>query len=430
MKPLTNDVSLEKLVPMLNRAREKPQEIVAELEELLKQIDDKHVYRPPNREFAIQLTEGKPAVEEAIKVLKDAKPIAPLSLESGCGLTRAAQDCVEDLCATGATSGGRDFTERATNYGNYKGVAREVKMFGEEDMTVADVFYRLLVDDGNPKRSKRDLLLNPKLKIMGAKSAKHGPDGAIIVMIFAEEYTDNENAKKEGPPVKEILPELSPDDLKDALADEKPEVSLEALVDEMNRARQKPKLFANYLISRMQYFHGLQYHPPAREGGEKPAAILSREGLAAVKDAVQHLQRQEELRPLTAEPGKGLTLSASDKCFELAEAQTTSGAKNFGERVARYGEHSGNAQELTFFFDKGATAREIVAKFLINDGDAARSHRKTVLNEQLKIVGAATAAHPTNENSLVMILCEGYTENKEKVEARQAAGKPVAATGA
>lgn len=429
---LQQDLALATLVTQINRARENPKEVAEELEqEVLVAIDDKMVYRPARRHVAIQTNEGKDAVNEAIKVLREASPVGPIACESGVGLSRAAGDSVDDLCASGATSGGRAFTDRVTSYGSYKGTAREVKMFGEKDMEATDVLHRMLIDDGNAKRSKRTLALDPKMKILGAQSGAHGDDGAVVVMIFAEEYTDNENAAKEGPPVKEPLPELTAEQVERAMADAPTDMSLQSLVAEINRARTDPKLAADYLAHRLQYYKGDQYHPPGQQGDKPAPATLTHEGVAAVKDAIQHLQQMEALKPMKAESGRGLSFAAADKVVELAESRSTVGPKNFGERMARYGAHEGAAQELTFYYDKNIVgAREIVARFLIDDGNKKRSHREIVLNPDMKTVGAYTAPHPTNGNCLVLIVTEGFEDDKEKVEQRQSTGKPVEATGA
>ena len=72
--------------------------------------------------------------------------------------------------------------------------------------------------------------------------------------------------------------------------------SVEAdLLSELNRARQQPAAVAAQIEQRLAHYRGLDYFPPERGG---KIAVPSKEGAAAVRDAVAFMRSQAPLPPL------------------------------------------------------------------------------------------------------------------------------------
>eukprot|EP01068_Selenidium_serpulae_P016021 Selendium_serpulae@DN6260_c1_g2_i2.p1 len=189
---------------------------------------------------------------------------------------------------------------------------------------------------------------------------------------------------------------------------------IESLVTEINRVRMRPQIAANYLATRLQHYKGTLYNPPARDGHNK-VAVNTKEGPSAMKEAIEALRTMTPLTPLMAANGKGLSLSAKDKVTQLCEARSTTGPKNFGDRLKRYGIHLGAAQEVTLFFGQEMqNARDVVERLIVDDGNGARSYRKALLNRDMKVVGSHLSDHPTAGACLVMIFAAGFADDDSK----------------
>ena len=92
-------VALERgVLDELNRARSDPQEYAADLEGEL-QFYRGNLFRRPGDDSALETREGVAAVREAIRVLRQTKPMA--SLRTSAGMTAGARDHVKDQAPRG-----------------------------------------------------------------------------------------------------------------------------------------------------------------------------------------------------------------------------------------------------------------------------------------------------------------------------------------
>ncbi|MCW6035672.1 CAP domain-containing protein [Spirulina subsalsa FACHB-351] len=124
-------------------------------------------------EPTITTQEGVDALDEAIRFLREARPLLPLQLSPG--MSKAAQDHVEDQGQTGQTghtgSDGSAFFERLSRYGLVNGPAAENITYGEESARI--MVMRLILDDGLPQRTQRNNLFNIDFKFMGLACGSH-----------------------------------------------------------------------------------------------------------------------------------------------------------------------------------------------------------------------------------------------------------------
>ena len=102
-----------------NNLRKNPQILVEDLEQMLEQFDGLLLKRPGK--VSLRTKEGKEAVSEAIKFLKEAQPIQPLKWCEEVGL--ASQDHTEDIGPKGliqhdSSNGRTGVKERLRKYGN------------------------------------------------------------------------------------------------------------------------------------------------------------------------------------------------------------------------------------------------------------------------------------------------------------------------
>ena len=117
------------------------------------------------------------------------------------------------------------------------------------------------------------------------------------------------------------------------------------IIRAMTAARQDPKALHKTLSQRLQHYKGKEFYPPERGG---KVAVVSKEGKAAVEDALKFLARQSPL-PLLREAGEGLKFSAEDHLLDRGTlgvvGHTGADGSSSAERQERYGMWSGKCGE-------------------------------------------------------------------------------------
>lgn len=163
---------------------------------LEKDYSDEMTYRSSREEnLYIKTKEGKPAVQEAIKVLESM--VSDTSKTLG-GITaspileKAASDHVVDSnthCLTGHDgSDGSAPQDRINRYGQWKGSCGENVDYGNTD--AFRIVMHLLIDDGVPNRGHRTNLLNPDFNLVGSCVGPHPTYGFCCVMNLAGDIMD------------------------------------------------------------------------------------------------------------------------------------------------------------------------------------------------------------------------------------------------
>jgi len=166
---------------------------------------------------------------------------------------------------------------------------------------------------------------------------------------------------------------------------------------EMNLARTKPHVYARFLREMRKDFQGKLYRMP----GSK-VLLQTREGVAAVDEAISFLNRQKPL------PALGWSSGLAGAAAELVKEQSGNGGtghngKRSGgmrERIERHGTWDGSIGENIAYgpFD----ARLLVMQLIIDDGVPDRGHRKNHFSTAFGVAGAACGAHPDFEGMCVI----------------------------
>lgn len=166
---------------------------------------------------------------------------------------------------------------------------------------------------------------------------------------------------------------------------------------EMNLARTNPHAYAGYLREMRRSFKGKLYRMPGTS-----VLLQTREGVAAVDEAIRFLKRQKPLPALVWSPG------LASAAAELVREQTGSGATGhrgrqsggMRERVERHGTWEGRIGENIAYgpFD----ARLLVIQLIIDDGVPDRGHRKNHFSPAFGAAGAACGTHPDFEEMCVI----------------------------
>lgn len=170
----------------MNRVRTDPQGYANYLESILPYYQGT-VLRVPG-ESGLQTREGRPAAEEAIRVLRGQAPLPALTWQDG--IARSAYDHVLDIGPRGLTghigSDGSTPADRVNRYGTWVGYISENIDFGPERALL--VVRDFVIDDGVPDRGHRRNLLDASIRVAGAACGRHAQYGTMCVVDHAAGY--------------------------------------------------------------------------------------------------------------------------------------------------------------------------------------------------------------------------------------------------
>ncbi len=179
--------------------------------------------------------------------------------------------------------------------------------------------------------------------------------------------------------------------------------SLESgVINELNIARTKPHLYAEYIKEYRKLYRG-NYIYLSRSN----VRIATSEGTDAVDEAIRFLRKQKPLAPLV--PSRGLADAAAD----LVEEQGASGetghygrqSGSMSRRIERHGRWQGEIGENISYGFKDP--RWIVIQLIVDDGVGGRGHRVNIFNPTFRRAGTACGSHPEYGAMCVIDFAEG-----------------------
>jgi uncharacterized protein YkwD len=156
----------------------------------------------------------------------------------------------------------------------------------------------------------------------------------------------------------------------------------------INHARQHPRDYARELREYRSYIgrDGILFLPGDRNG------VYTREGVAAVDEAIDFLERQAPLPALTE--GQILALAARDHAdeqgYEGSEGHVSRDGGGPGQRVTRRGGDRYVAESISYGF---ADADAVVRQLIIDDGVPSRGHRNLLFGSDFRFAGVGCGEH-------------------------------------
>ena len=177
----------------------------------------------------------------------------------------------------------------------------------------------------------------------------------------------------------------------------------EEVIREMNKARQHPEVYADYLEEWRAHFKGRVLVRPGRP------MMRTREGVGAIAEAIRFLRKVPPRSPLTFSPG--ISLAAAEHVVDQAGGalgHRGSDRSNPAQRMNRYGTWSTLWGENVSYGKRNA--REIVLALIVDDGLRSRKHRKTIFNPDFHFAGAAAGPHPRYGTVCSIDFAAGYVE--------------------
>jgi uncharacterized protein YkwD len=174
------------------------------------------------------------------------------------------------------------------------------------------------------------------------------------------------------------------------------------LLSEINQARAHPEVYASYLEKLKPLFVGKVYR----------GSLTTKEGWAAVEDAIAFLRAAKPQPPLNT--SSGLSSAASSHLKEQSGSGST-GHKTGGsgamieDRVKPFGSWEGGIGENLSYGNE--SARERLLTWLIDDGVASRGHRNRVMSSDYKVAGVCCGPHPEYQKMCVLTLAGGFMDS-------------------
>jgi len=142
-------------------------------------------------EITVLTREGRSAVNEAIRFLRNQKPLPYLIASKG--MSKAAEDMVRMQGTTSQIGHkGRDgssFADRVSRYGTWEGSCSENIDYGNNN--ARRIVMALIIDDGVSNRGHRKSIFNPAFKRVGLACGQHQRFQYMCVIELAARYSEN-----------------------------------------------------------------------------------------------------------------------------------------------------------------------------------------------------------------------------------------------
>jgi uncharacterized protein YkwD len=185
---------------------------------------------------------------------------------------------------------------------------------------------------------------------------------------------------------------------------------LNEILEEIYNLRTDPKAFAQKLEEESRNYKS---NNARHRTGTVP--VQTREGLKALKSAINDLESLESLSPL--ELSAGLTAAAISHCNDTGPlgivGHIGSHEETLQQRVEKYGKWSENIAEA---LDYGSSSGfEVVSSLLIDDGLTTRPHRKSLLNPNYTKIGVGVAPHSEFKTVVCILFAVAYEDNEDVV---------------
>lgn len=159
------------------------------------------------------------------------------------------------------------------------------------------------------------------------------------------------------------------------------------IVAELNAARTDPVAYAAKVRAFRALFRGDRIERP----GE--VAVVTREGTAAVDEAIAFLERQTPLPALrgSALVDRAAIGHATDQGRTGQVGHTGSDGSQPSARMRQYGRWSATGEAIAYGPDR---AEDVVLQLIVDDGVPDRGHRQILFNPTYSLIGVACGPHP------------------------------------
>ena len=155
-----------------------------------------------------------------------------------------------------------------------------------------------------------------------------------------------------------------------------------------NNIRKNPKSLVKDLEEMLTKFDGLLLKRDAK------VTLRTKEGEAAVKEAIEYLNKQSPIGPLKW--SEEIQKAAGDHTKDigprgLIQHDSSDGKSGVKDRLRKYGNVvSCYGENLSFHCDE---AKAVLIQLIVDDGVINRGHRENIFNPEFNVVGINTGEH-------------------------------------
>ncbi len=138
----------------------------------------------------LRTQEGVRGLDDAIRFLRHAQPLQPLSASGG--MSQAAAQHVADQAGGAFGHGGSDRSNpgaRLNRYGAWIGTWGENISYGKT--SAREIVVALIIDDGQRARKHRQNIFNPAFNVAGAAVGPHARYRSVCSIDFAGGYAEH-----------------------------------------------------------------------------------------------------------------------------------------------------------------------------------------------------------------------------------------------
>jgi uncharacterized protein YkwD len=179
-----------------------------------------------------------------------------------------------------------------------------------------------------------------------------------------------------------------------------------AVLAELNRARENPSEYAKHLEAREQFYSGnilkVQSQTP----------IETKEGVAALREAISALRATDSLPELTF--SRGLALAARDHVRDQGPRGAVGHeGSDLSTPVIRANRHSSRSANVAEVISYGPSQpADVITDLLIDDGVPDRGHRTILLERSFRFAGVSCGPHAKFHTMCVIELSPNYSDAK------------------
>ena len=182
----------------------------------------------------------------------------------------------------------------------------------------------------------------------------------------------------------------------------------EQLINEINSLRTDPKNYAKTISKYLNNFKEKLFYLP-----KKNIEFQTEEGVEAFKEAIEFLEKQPELVPLSISKEMSQIAEAYLNHYQNPDSNDLSD-EDMEKIINKFGTFSGFFYRAISF--GGLTPEMAVIDLIVSDGDSSRKQREVLLSNEIKIIGVANKELETCGHCSSIITCTEFQkilENKE-----------------
>lgn len=174
------------------------------------------------------------------------------------------------------------------------------------------------------------------------------------------------------------------------------------ILQEINELRSNPALYVQHLEEHRKHYVGNELRLPSE------TAVVTREGVAAVDDAILFLKQIKPAAKLT--DAHGLKRAAQTHLQDMIKSGKPGHFGSDGsspeQRIEAHGNWDGEMKELISYY--AATPRRIVLSLLIDDGVKSRGHRQALVSDTFTAIGINSGASDKYGRLCVLVMTEMF----------------------